>query len=61
MDDKPTKKRTRWLRFTIRDLLWLALLAAVLVSWGLDHHRLSQRLAERNSLETFNFWMGLNR
>jgi hypothetical protein len=38
-------------RFTIRDLLWLILLAAVLVMWGMDHRRLSAELEKLN--ETF--------
>ena len=31
------------LRFTIRDLLWLTALAAVLVAWWLDHRRLTKQ------------------
>ena len=30
------------MRFTIRDLLWLTLLAAVLVAWWVDHWRQAQ-------------------
>jgi hypothetical protein len=34
------------LRFIIRDLLWLTLVAAVLVLWWLDHRRLSDIIAD---------------
>ena len=27
------------LRFTIRDLLWLTLMVAILAAWWVDHHR----------------------
>jgi hypothetical protein len=30
------------LRFSIRDLLWLIFLAAILVAWWLDHRRFQQ-------------------
>ncbi|HEX5106119.1 MAG TPA: hypothetical protein VFV87_20005 [Pirellulaceae bacterium] len=29
-------------RFTIRDVLWLTTLAAILVMWWMDHRRLDQ-------------------
>ena len=32
------------MRFTIRDLLWLTLLAAVLVAWWMDRGRLIEEL-----------------
>ena len=32
------------MRFTIRDLLWLILLAAVLVAWWIDRSRLVERI-----------------
>jgi hypothetical protein len=40
------------MRFTIRDLLWLTLLAAVLVAWWVDRGRLARRIEalERNPL-----------
>jgi hypothetical protein len=31
-------------RFTIRDLLWLTLLAAVLVAWWMDRRALAERI-----------------
>jgi hypothetical protein len=31
------------LKFSIRDLLWLTALCAVLVAWWLDHERLSPK------------------
>ncbi|HUE71628.1 MAG TPA: hypothetical protein VMP01_12150 [Pirellulaceae bacterium] len=33
------------LRFTIRDLLWLTLLAAVLVAWWVDRGRLNKGIS----------------
>ena len=38
-------------RFTIRDLLWLMVLAAVLVMWWMDHRRQAAELDKLN--ETF--------
>jgi len=32
------------MRFTIRDLLWLTLLAAVLVAWWVDRRALAKRI-----------------
>ena len=34
------------LRFTIRDLLWLTLLAAVLVAWWVDRRAQARRIDE---------------
>ncbi len=34
--------RLRFTIFTIRDLLWLTALAAVLVAWWVDHQRLTE-------------------
>jgi len=41
------------MRFTIRDLLWLTLLAAVLVAWWVDRGRLVKTIdeLERSSLD----------
>ena len=36
------------MRFTIRDLLWLTLLAAVLVVWWMDRSRLAAELDKLN-------------
>ena len=33
-----------FIRFTIRDLLWLTVVAAVLVCWWLDRSRLRQQI-----------------
>jgi hypothetical protein len=33
-----------WLRFSIRDLLWLTILAAVIMAWALDHWNLSETI-----------------
>jgi hypothetical protein len=35
------------MRFTIRDLLWLTLLAAVLVAWWVDRNQSNKRAANR--------------
>jgi hypothetical protein len=32
------------LRFTIRDLLWLTLVVALIVGWWLDHRRLQSQI-----------------
>jgi hypothetical protein len=34
------------MKFTIRDLLWLTLLAAVIVAWWLDRRTLARRIDE---------------
>jgi hypothetical protein len=34
------------MRFTIRDLLWLTLLAAVLVAWWVDRRAQAKRIGE---------------
>jgi hypothetical protein len=39
-ESKPTHRR---LRFSIRDLGWLTLLAAVLIAWWLDHRELTKQ------------------
>ena len=36
------------MRFTIRDLLWLTLLAAVLVAWWVDRGRLAAEIEKLN-------------
>jgi len=42
----------RWepamIRFRIRDLLWLNLIFAISVAWGLDHFRAAEREGWRN-------------
>ena len=45
------------MRFTIRDLLWLTLLAAVLVAWWVDRARLARRIdeLERASQQALDF------
>jgi hypothetical protein len=37
------------LRFTIRDLLWLAVVVALAVGWWLDHRKQDHALAEANA------------
>jgi hypothetical protein len=34
------------LRFTIRDILWLTVVAAIVIAWGLDGARLNSQLRE---------------
>jgi hypothetical protein len=36
------------LRFTIRDLLWLTVVAALAVGWWLDHHKMAADSAKRD-------------
>jgi hypothetical protein len=38
-----SKPNRSWLRFSVRDLIWLTLLAAVLVAWWLDHRELTKQ------------------
>jgi hypothetical protein len=33
-------------KFTIRDLVWLTVLAAVLAAWWVDHHQQEARLSK---------------
>jgi hypothetical protein len=42
------------MKFSIRDLLWLTLLAAVLVAWWMDRSRLAERLRPFLRLERIN-------
>ena len=37
------------LRFTIRDVLWLTLVVALMLGWGVDRGRLADRLAATNT------------
>jgi hypothetical protein len=39
------------MRFTIRDLLWLTLLAAVLVAWWVDRREQAKRIDELEKAE----------
>lgn len=41
VNDDPFLRRKR-LNFSIRDLLWLTLVAALVGAWWLDHHRLTR-------------------
>jgi len=47
-------------RFTIRDVLWLTALAAVLLAWWVDHRRADrrERIARDNWLTYTNFVEG---
>jgi hypothetical protein len=36
----------RFRQLALRDLFWLALVTACLVSWGLDHQRAARRIEE---------------
>jgi hypothetical protein len=45
------------MRFTIRDLLWLTLLAAVAVAWWIDRSRLAAAVERlRQNDETIRKW-----
>ena len=45
MNENPYKATTiiRWLRFTIRDLLFATVIVALAVSWWIDHWSLTHR------------------
>jgi hypothetical protein len=45
--------KRRWLRFSIRDLLWLTALVAVFAVWWLDHQRLSEQIESLKSNDTW--------
>lgn len=38
------------MKFSIRDLLWLIVLAAVLTSWGIDHRRQATQLQQLHEI-----------
>jgi hypothetical protein len=42
------------MRFTIRDLLWLTLLAAVLVAWWVDRRAQAKRIDELQKQRVIN-------
>jgi hypothetical protein len=42
------------MRFTIRDLLWLTLLAAVLVAWRVDRHKTTEQVRELRAIVAFH-------
>ncbi|HUE74982.1 MAG TPA: hypothetical protein VMP01_29210 [Pirellulaceae bacterium] len=44
------------MRFTIRDLLWLTLLAAVLAAWWVDHQRLHPKRRPIPGLGNYSGW-----
>jgi hypothetical protein len=44
------------LRFSIRDLLWLTALCAVVVAWWIEHSRLTAEV-ERLKLKPFISWV----
>ena len=43
------------MRFTIRDLLWLTLLAAVAVAWWVDRERLVDEIADLSEVDSVFF------
>ena len=34
------EKQKRWMRFSTRDLFWLALVVGLIIGWAIDHWRL---------------------
>ena len=46
------------MRFTIRDLLWLTLLAAVLVVWWMDRRETAEQMRELRAIVAFHtgYW-----
>jgi len=46
-------------RFTIRDLLWLTLVVALIVGWWVDHGRLKKRFAVFDLIKAPNEYGGL--
>ena len=48
-------------RFTIRDLLWLTLLAAVAVAWWVDRSRLRQRIDELDGPQNVEEFLSMER
>ena len=46
-----TKSKQRWCRFSIRDLLWLTVVAAILISWWLDRSELKYQIEMINPFE----------
>ncbi|QDU26129.1 hypothetical protein ETAA8_12030 [Anatilimnocola aggregata] len=43
------------MKLTLRDLFWLIFLAAVAVSWGVQHHRAQEELATQRNNHWFTF------
>jgi hypothetical protein len=43
-----------FLRFTIRDILWLTVVVALIAGWALDHWRLSRPVGNVGGLVTVN-------
>ena len=48
------------MRFTIRDVLWLTLVVAILVAWLIDHQQLRQEVARAND-KAFEYLMALTK
>jgi len=42
------------MKFSIRDLLWLTVVVALAVAWGLDHRRQAAEIKQFNSIEDVN-------
>ena len=45
-----TKPKHRWLRFAIRDLLWLIVFVGLATGWWLDHRRLTAEIMVNNAI-----------
>src|SRR5688572_29801897 len=46
--DRALQQMTKLVRFTIRDILWLTVVVALIAGWGLDHWRLSRPVGSIN-------------
>ena len=44
------------LRFTIRDLLWLAVVVALVVGWWVDHREMQRKYDAFSSIEDYGHW-----
>jgi hypothetical protein len=47
-------------RFTIRDLLWLTLLAAIVVAWWVDRRAQARRIEELEKASILTYWGDLD-
>ncbi|WP_425399620.1 hypothetical protein [Aeoliella sp.] len=60
MDQPPCKSRRRWLRFSLRGLLIVTSVLAILLAWRMHHVRTSQRVAELLTEANVSFTPGRN-
>ena len=48
------------MKFSIRDLLLVTVIAAILVAWWLDHRRLNDKIRQLNAPIDFSFTLPAN-